>query len=111
MSSPCACKTTRKDLEYARPTLGLTDTDIDEITGLAVQPGAYSTLYAVSRRGRGSIRIELGDIEYWICSSDPEHDQPRRAAALAETGGDAWARSELLCTPEWHDAYDRGRAA
>ncbi len=100
-----------KDLEYARSTLGLSDTDLDEITSLAVQPGAYSTVYAVSRRGRGSIRIELGDIEYWICSSDPEHDQPRRAAALAETGGDAWAALKLLCTPEWHDAYDRRQAA
>jgi hypothetical protein len=100
-----------KDLEHARGILGLTDTDIDEITGLAVQPGAYSTVYAVSRRGRGSIRIELGDIEYWICSSDPEHDQPRRAAALAETGGDAWAALRLLCTPEWHERYERRTAA
>ena len=100
-----------KDLEHARSTLGLTDTDIDEITGLAVQPGAYSTLYAVSRRGRGAIRIELGEIEYWICSSDPEHDQPRRAAALTQTHHDAWAALKLLCTPEWHERYDAsGRA-
>jgi hypothetical protein len=100
-----------KDLAHARSTLGLTDTDIDEITGLAVQPGAYSTVYAVSRRGRGSIRIELGDIEYWICSADPEHDQPRRAAAVAQTGGDAWAALRLLCTPDWHERYDARTAA
>jgi hypothetical protein len=100
----------RKDLEHARGTLGLTDTDIEEITSLAIQPGIYSTVYAVSRRGRGAIRIELGDIEYWICSADPEHDQPRRAAALTQTGGDAWAALTLLCTPEWHETYER-RAA
>ena len=36
----------------------------------------------VSSRGRGAVRVALGDLEYWICCSDPEHDQPRRAAAL-----------------------------
>ena len=37
--------------------------------------------------------------------SDPEHDQPRRAQALKDSGGDPWEAQRLLCTPEWHDTY------
>ena len=51
----------------------------------------------------GAVRISLGDLEYWICSSDPEHDQPRRHTALRQTNGDPWAALQLLCTPNWHD--------
>jgi hypothetical protein len=57
----------------------------------------------ISNRGRGAVRQLLGDLEYWICCSDPGTDQPRRAAALRETGGDHWAALRLLCTPEWHE--------
>ena len=80
----------RDDLEHAREPLGLSDTDIAQIQALPKQHGVYSTVYMVSARGRGAVRVALGDLEYWICSSDPEHDQPRRAAALRETAGDPW---------------------
>lgn len=87
----------RRDLEHARDTLALTDTDIAEITALPSVKGAYSTLYMISKRGRGAVRIAPGDPEYWIASSNPEHDQPRRHAALKATGGDAWQALALLC--------------
>ena len=95
----------RDDLEHAREPLGLSDTDIAQIQALPKQQGVYSTVYMVSARGRGAVRVALGDLEYWICSSDPEHDQPRRAAALRETGGDPWAALEQLCKPSWHERY------
>jgi hypothetical protein len=57
-------------------------------------------------RGRGRIRIVLGDLAYWTCSNDPERDQPVRAAALADANGDAWQALRLLCTPEWHAERD-----
>ena len=75
----------RDDLEHAREPLGLSDTDIAQIQALPKQHGVYSTVYMVSARGRGAVRVALGDLEYWICSSDPEHDQPRRAAALRDS--------------------------
>jgi hypothetical protein len=90
----------RRDLEHARDTLALTDTDIDEITALPSQKGAYSTLYMVSKRGRGAVRIAPADPEYWIASSNPETDQPARHAALAESGGDPWKALTLLCDPD-----------
>jgi len=100
------------DLEHARAPLALTDADIEHITTLTTRPGLYSSAYMISNRGRGTVRQLLGDLEYWICCSDPENDQPRRAAALAETSGDHWAALRLLCTPEWHEQYrERGRAA
>jgi len=102
----------RDDLEFGRDTIGLTGTDIEQITTLPKQEGSYSTVYVVSRRGRGAVRVSLADLEYWVCSSDPEHDQPRRAQALKDSGGDPWKAQRLLCTPEWHDTYrDRFRAA
>jgi hypothetical protein len=101
----------RDDLEHAREPLGLSDTDIAQIQSLPKQHGVYSTVYMVSARGRGAVRVALGDLEYWICSSDPEHDQPRRAAALRETGGDPWAALEVLCKPSWHERYRQTNGA
>jgi len=95
------------DLEHARHPLGLTDTDIHAITALQTRKGAYSTVYVVSPRGRGRVRVTLGDLEYWICSNDPDRDQPIRTAALADANGDPWQALRLLCTPAWHDANHR----
>lgn len=91
----------RRDLEHARDTLALTDTDIAEIGQLPAQKGAYSTLYMVSARGRGAVRIAPAAPEYWIASSNPETDQPLRHAALTQAGGDAWQALSLLCDPTW----------
>ena len=101
----------RDDLEYGRDTIGLTGTDIEQITTLPKQEGLYSTVYVVSRRGRGAVRISLAALEYWVCSSDPEYDQPCRAEALRDAGGDPWEAQRLLCTPEWHERYRDRHAA
>ena len=98
---------TERDLAIGRETIGLTDVDVEQITTLTTRKGLYSTVYVVSPRGRGAVRILLGDLEYWICSSDPENDQPKRVAALADADGDPWEALRLLCTPEWHDRYHR----
>ncbi len=95
----------RDDLELGRDTIALSETDIEQITTLPKREGAYSTVYVVSRRGRGAVRVALSDLEYWICSSDPEHDQPRRAQALKDAHGDAWQAQRLLCNPDWHEQY------
>jgi hypothetical protein len=91
------------DLELGRDTIGLTHTDIEQITTLPRRKGDYSTVYMVSPRGRGTVRIALGDLEYWIASSDPEHDQPKRHQALTDAEGDPWKALRLLCTPDWHE--------
>ncbi len=95
----------RDDLELGRDTIALSETDIEQITTLPKREGAYSTVYVVSRRGRGAVRVALSDLEYWICSSDPEHAQPRRAQVLKDANGDAWQAQRLLCNPDWHEQY------
>ncbi len=102
----------RRDLEFGRDPLGLSDIDIHAITGLQTRPGLYSTVYLQSARGRGQVRSILGALEYWICSNHPKNDQPARHAALQDAGGDPWKALRLLCTPEWQLAYqERGQAA
>ncbi len=54
--------------------------------------------------GRATVQVYLSDIEYWACSADPEHDQPLRAFAMTEAGGDAWGAMRLLTDPAWHHA-------
>ncbi len=100
-------RNTRDDLLAAQASLGLTDTDIDAIVALETLKGLYSSCYLLSPRGRCKVRIALGALEYWICSNDPERDQPVRAAALADADGDPWRALQLLCTPAWHQARDR----
>ena len=95
----------RRDLESARDTLNLTDTDITEILALGSQKGTYSTLYMISKRGRGAVRIAPSEPEYWIASSSPDLDQPARHAALRDSGGDPWAALTLLCDPDWHQQH------
>ena len=96
-------RNTKDDLQHARHPLGLTDTDIEQISGLVTRKGLYSTCYLVSNRGRGRVRVILGDLEYWMCSNDPERDQPPRVAAMRQADGDPWAALRLLCTPAWHE--------
>ena len=93
------------DLAYAAGPLALTDTDIDAIKSLVTRKGLYSTVYLISARGRGRVRIILGDLEYWMCSNDPDRDQPVRAAALVDSAGDPWQALRLLCTPSWQESY------
>lgn len=99
-------RNTREDLLAARESLGLTDTDIDTIVALETLKGLYSSCYLLSPRGRCKVRVTLGQLEYWICSNDPERDQPLRAAAQRDSGGDAWLTTQLLCTPAWHQVRD-----
>jgi hypothetical protein len=95
----------RRDLQFGRESLGLTDTDIDAISSLRTRPGLYSSVYLQSARGRGQVRSILGALEYWICSNHPRRDQPARHAALTQANGDPWKALRLLCTPSWQQHY------
>jgi hypothetical protein len=98
-------KNNKRDLQFGRDPLGLTDTDIDAITALLTVPGEYSTVYLQSPRGRGQVRSILGPLAFWICSNHPKNEQPARYAALTDAAGDPWKALRLLCTPAWQQAY------
>lgn len=95
------------ELAGVREDLGLSAEEAEIIGDLVTRPGEYSTAYLVSPRGRGTVRISLADLEYWMCSADPRRDQPLRAAALRQTDGDPWAALRLLCDPDWHASQHR----
>ena len=101
----------RDDLEHAREPLGLSDTDIAHIqrspsSRASTRPSTWSP-----RADAAPSVSRSATCEYWICSSDPEHDQPRRAAALRDAGGDPWVALSKLCDPAWHERYRQALAA
>ena len=66
--------------------------------------GAYSTLYMVSARGRGAVRIAPGDARVLDRLLQPRDSTSHSAhAALTQTDGDPWQALGLLCDPAWHD--------
>ena len=96
----------RRDLEHARDSLALTDTDIHEITSLPSRKGGYSTLYMISERGAARSVSRPAPLVLGR-SSNPELDQPLRHAALKETGGDPWKALTRLCDPAWQEQRQR----
>ena len=87
------------DLDYGRDTIGLTDTDIEQITTLPKQEGVYSTVYVVSRRGRGAVRVALADLEYWICSAQTPSTTSPAAPKPSETPTATRGRRCGCCAP------------
>ena len=100
--------TAHDELEGVRDALGYHDEDLDAIAALETRKGEHSSCLLDSEaHGRASVRIYLADIEYWACSADPDRDQPLRALATAEAGGDPWGAMRLLTDPAWH--YQRAQ--
>jgi len=92
-----------EELELVAADLRLDPEEIDVIANLKREKGEYSTAYLVSDRGRGPVRLQMAEIEYWMLSADPRADQPLRAQALRETGGDPWQALRLLAEDDWLD--------
>jgi hypothetical protein len=86
-----------RELGYAREALALSDGAIEAISTLQTVRGSHSTAYLMNgSRGQGTLQVAVGAREYWLASSDPARDEPRRRASLRRTGGDPWAALELL---------------
>ena len=72
--------------------LGLTDEEAATISALRTRKGEGAEAFLCNgRRGRGLVEIHAGALEYWIATSEPDHDQPLRERVLALVGGDPWA--------------------
>ncbi len=86
-----------RELAYAREALALSDGAIEAISTLQTVRGSHSSAYLMNgSRGQGTLQIAVGAREYWIASSDPARDEPRRRAALRRSGGDPWGALSLL---------------
>jgi hypothetical protein len=86
-----------------RGELGLTADEVQAIGQLKTVKRDYSTAYFDNGpRGRGTITSRYSDVEYWICTHEPEFDEPIRRQALRDARDDPWRALRLLADPEWH---------
>jgi hypothetical protein len=93
-----------RQIEFLREELGLTAEEVQAIGALKTVKREYSTAYFDNGpRGRGTITARYSDLEYWICTHDPELDEPVRRRALRDAGGDPWRALRLLADPTWHE--------
>lgn len=68
----------------------------------------YATGFWVNgTRGRSTITVRLGDLEYWIASHEPVSDEPLRRRALRQAGGDPWRALRLLADPDWQQQQNQ----
>ena len=92
-----------RQIEFLREELGLTPEEVQAIGQLKTVKRDYSTAYFDNGpRGRGTITARYSDLEYWICTHDPEFDEPVRRQALRDAEGDPWRALRLLSDPAWH---------
>lgn len=124
----------RKELDYVKDALALSEQAIEAIEGLTTSKREYSTAYLMNgKHGQGIVTIQVSDYEYWIATNEPVRDEPLRQLALAQArderdarledgppslrlvaptdGRDddddfdvAWRALQLLADPEWHQA-------
>lgn len=93
-----------RQIEFLRAELGLTADEVQAIGQLKTVKRDYSTAYFDNGpRGRGTITSRYSDLEYWICTHEPEFDEPIRRQALRDARDDPWRALRLLADPEWHN--------
>ncbi|MGI8731492.1 MAG: VirB4 family type IV secretion system protein, partial [Solirubrobacteraceae bacterium] len=78
----------QEELRFVQETLGLSDSEVTRISRLQTSGGKYAAAYWINGpRGRGEVTLRLGGLEYWLSTSEPGRDVPRRNAALAQHPG------------------------
>jgi hypothetical protein len=102
-----------RQVEFVRAELGLTSEEVEAIGQLKTVKRDYSTAYFDNGpRGRGTITARYSDLEYWICTHEPEFDEPIRRQALRDARADPWRALRLLADPAWHnERLESGSAA
>jgi DNA helicase HerA-like ATPase len=92
------------ELAHAQAAIRLTDEEVHTISSLRTAKREYALAYVINgTRGRGTVQIKVGPLEYWTATSDPDRDEPLRQQALRETNGDAWQALALLANRAWHN--------
>jgi hypothetical protein len=92
-----------RQLQFLKEELGLTAGEVEEVAQQRTVKREYSTAYFDNGpRGRGTITQRYADLEYWICTHEPEFDEPIRLAALRDAHDDPWRALRLLADKNWH---------
>jgi type IV secretory system conjugative DNA transfer VirD4/TraG family protein len=85
------------ELAYIQDANRLSDAEVAAIARLKTVKRSYSQAYWINgTRGRGTIALRVGSTEYWLATSEPVRDVPRRTQAIRAEGGDAWRALERL---------------
>ena len=86
-----------EELAYVQDALQLSEQEVRAIARLKTVKRSFSQAYWINgTRGRGTIALRVAPIEYWLATSDPVGDAPRRAQAIEDSGGDPWRALEQL---------------
>ena len=89
------------DLAHLTEALNLAPEEAAQVARLTTEKGSHAQAYLLNgERGRGTVTLRHGPELYWLATSDPVRDVPRREQALRAAG--------------FHDAEDevsRSRAA
>jgi hypothetical protein len=86
-----------EELSYVQDALRLTDQEVRAIGRLKTVKRSFSQAYWINgTRGRGTIAIRVGPREYWLATSDPVGDAPKRAQAFHDAAGNAWEALDEL---------------
>lgn len=85
------------DLEVLRDACRLSPREVNLISRLKMVRGRYSQAYwANGTRGRTVIECRHAPRVYWLATSDPIRDTPRRTRAVQAADGDPWAALDAL---------------
>jgi hypothetical protein len=75
----------KKELDYVKDALALSEQAIESIEGLTTSKREYSTAYLMNgKHGQGIVTIQVSDYEYWIATNDPVRDEPLRQLAFRQ---------------------------
>jgi hypothetical protein len=89
------------ELAYVQDALRLPPEQVRAIERLKTVKRAYSQAFWINgTRGRATVTLRVGPHEYWLATSDPVADLPRRARMLDACGGDGWAALERLAAED-----------
>jgi hypothetical protein len=75
------------DLKPLREALQLSDEEVRAVSNFArvQRKRKDSECLLIVGATRGVIRLVPSPLDYWICTSEPNEDRPRREAAIAKT--------------------------
>lgn len=66
------------DFQVLKEVFGLSDSELEIVGHLGQVKGVYSQAYMITGKRRGLVNIMPDPYSYWIATSEPTHDLPRR---------------------------------
>jgi hypothetical protein len=86
-----------EDLDILEQTAGLSARETQLISELQSVRGRYSQAYWLNgTRGRSVVELRPSPAVYWLATSEPVVDVPRREQAIRDHAGDSWAALDAL---------------